>query len=307
LLFPFFGPLTNFVLWVQGLERMLWPYIFMFQSLPGVDSDSCTLSYMNSESPNGSSSLAPTPACQTLQQQPSKPAPTAADNALGCARCEQAQTNIVDEPQTVVARERLATAAARAMPTAQELVAAAVENEPILEGLEAYLGFKAINNKPFVHRYAKSAPLHQREVFSALPAFPAEVSSSAAQANYNAAPLASAPPTYPHLQRTAAKQNDQVRVTTKPKTAKGFSELEIPSAILFAAASQLYHSTFFNPALRVSAAAHFLNLILQSTSEKVASWEDICSWGALYGILSDDLRAAVALVGKEGIILNAST
>jgi hypothetical protein len=121
--------------------------------------------------------------------------------------------------------------------------------------------------------------------------------------------MASAPAAYPHLEEISTgdntkNQDNDIAIQKESRCRPPCGE--IPSALLFAAASQLYHTNSATPALRISAAAHFMNLTLQASPGKVASWTDICNWGALYGFKAEDLRAAVGLVGKQGIISSSS-
>ena len=267
---------------------------------------------MSRESPTGSNgALTPPPACSHDQeQQTSNPAPTPVASAMKRARYAGAKQNVAHEPQTIVLQERLAAAAATPFAAELQAVSVLAEKEPILEGLEAYAEADDVYNH-FSGRNAKSAPtlqLQEREVCAAFPFFPAEnAPSQEASSVALAAPLASAPAAFPQLEYTHHK-NKQLKATS-PDKKEAYNEnknsFKIPSALLFAAASQLYHTTSSNAALRVSAAAHFMNLALQANPDKVASWKDICAWGSIYGIKAEDLRAAVSLVGKEAIILDS--
>ncbi|KAL4515807.1 hypothetical protein Ndes2526A_g00511 [Nannochloris sp. 'desiccata'] len=265
---------------------------------------------MSSGCPNGGSSAALAPTARPYQQ-PSNPAPAPTGSALKRPRYDETENNIFVEPQTVVAQERLAPAAGGATSTAPELVSLLTEKEPILEGLEAFTGVQALRSV-FSERYAKSAPLQQHENFSSLPVF-RKAATEAREASFCSpapgdpkaptAPLASAPDAYPRLEEHAGENNNTVVEIPKEKKQRFCTEPEMPSAILLAAASYLYHTTSTNSSLRISAAAHFMNLLLRESPGKAASWKDICSWAAFYGIKTEDLRAAVGLVGKEGVIL----
>jgi hypothetical protein len=263
---------------------------------------------MSTASPNGNSSAARTLTARSVEPQTCNPAPIPESSAQKRPRYEENQATIIDEPQTVVVRERLAAAGAAASTPCEPVSAPPAEKQPVLEGLEAFPDAQAAKKAFLEANTYPSALFQQRETFSALPAFRAQApeTSSSAPPRLGAAPLASAPAAYPHLEEHLDENHmkNQLENSQGPKGGFFRSELfEIPSAVLFAAASQLYHTTTTNPALRVSAAAHFLNLTLQATPGNVASWTDICSWGFFYGFKPEDLRAAVGLVGKEGIIL----
>jgi hypothetical protein len=174
-----------------------------------------------------------------------------------------------------------------------------------LEGLEAFTDVRALKNV-FSKRYAKSAPLQQHKYSSALPVFrkaateaPEASSCSSAPVPSKApvAPLASAPAAFTHLEEYNDKNANKEVDISKGKKHISCTEPEMPSALLFAAASHLYHTTSTNSSLRISAAAHFANLLLRASPGRVASWKDICSWTALYGIKTEDVRAALGLAG----------
>jgi len=267
---------------------------------------------MSNGSPNWnrSAALAPT-ACP--HKQPSNPGPAHRGSTLKRLFNDEPQNITFAEPQTVIAQERLAFAAEAATSTVPELVSPLTEKEPILEGLEAFTEMQAVK-KVFSKRYARSAPLQQHENFSALglgpvqkaPTEAREASSCSSTAGASKAPvahLASAPAIFPFLEEHHDDNNNKEIESSKAKKKRFCAAPEMPSAILFAAASHLYHTTPTNSSLRISAAAHFVNLLLRASPGEKASWKEIRSWAALYGIKTEDLRAAIGLDRKEGIIL----
>lgn len=240
-------------------------------------------------------------------KQPSNPGPAHRRSTFKRPCNDELQNITFAEPQTVIAQERLAPAAGAAPSTVPELVSPLTEQEPILQGLEAFNQMQAVKSI-LSKSYARSAPLQQHENFSSLPAFrkaateAREASSCSSTAGASKAPvahLASVTAAFPPLEEQYDEIHSKQVEISKAKKQRFCTAPEMP-AILFAAASHLYRTTSTNSSLRISAAAHFMDLLLQASPGRVASWKDICSWAALYGIKSEDLRAAIGLHKIEG-------
>ena len=115
-------------------------------------------------------------------------------------------------------------------------------------------------------------------------------------------------PSLQYQQRASNKMNQPSRENPSKKrnitpfNKPRFGHMQLPSALLLEACGELARRAT-SPLLRAAAAAQFVSLCLQATPGSAASWADLCSWAFVYGFNEDDVRAGVAWVGTEGVML----